>query len=276
MGIRYSPALKDYLPAFENSQEPFLFCYSSGEGKYGLCTTLTRDSLWVQARKAASVIRNAKSKTGDCFALCFSANHYFDLAFRLASIMTGTTPVTINWQADTIAQISYKIELTESKLAVADSGFNPEYLDSIGNQFANTKVFHVDDQDSQTELPEDEFSADLDLESIRIIVFTSGTTGQPKGVQLPYRSYRTNRSTFEQFLEIKPAHRFAVLIVNPLHHTNSTAITDWALRRPNTHIHLMEKYTTDYWKILAEVASRNYDRLVAPTVSRHFDFPLSP
>jgi acyl-CoA synthetase (AMP-forming)/AMP-acid ligase II len=272
MGIRYSPALKDYLPAFENSQEPFLFYYSSGEGKYGLCTTLTRDSLWVQARKAASVIRNAKSKTGDYFALCFSANHYFDLAFRLASIMTGTTPVTINWQADTIAQISYKIELTECKLAVTDSGFNPEYLDSIGNQFSSIKVFQVDDLDSQTELPENEFSANLDLESTRIIVFTSGTTGQPKGVQLPYRAFRTNRSTFEQFLEIKPSHNFAVFIVNPLHHTNSTAITDWALRRPNTHIHLIEKYTTNYWKILSEVASRNYERLVAPTVSRHFDF----
>jgi acyl-CoA synthetase (AMP-forming)/AMP-acid ligase II len=272
MAIRYSPALKEYLPAFENSQEPFLFYYFSSEGKYGLRTALTRAALWVQARKAASVIRNAGCKTGDCFALCFSANQYFDLAFRLASIMTATTPVTINWQADTMAQISYKIELTECKLAVADAGFNPEYLDSIGNQFCHIKVFHVDDLDTQTELPEDEFSRDPDLESIRIIVFTSGTTGQPKGVQLPYRSFRTNRSTFEQFLEIKPAHRFAVLIVNPLHHTNSTAITDWALRRPNSHIHLMEKYTTDYWKMLSELASRNYNRLVAPTVSRHFDF----
>jgi fatty-acyl-CoA synthase len=272
MTIRYSPVLEDYLPAFENSQEPFLFCYPSNESKYGPHTTLTRAALWVQARKAATVIRNAGCSTGDCFALCFRANHYFDLAFRLASIMTGTTPVTINWQADTITQISYKIELTVCKLAVADSGFNPEYLNSIGNQFPEIKVFNVDNLDSQKELPDDEFSEDLDLESIRIIVFTSGTTGRPKGVQLPYRSFRTNRSTFEQFLEIKPEHGFAVLIVNPLHHTNSTAITDWALRRPNTHIHLMEKYTTDYWKILSEVASRNYDRLVAPTVSRHFDF----
>ncbi|HUT71512.1 MAG TPA: class I adenylate-forming enzyme family protein [Desulfatiglandales bacterium] len=272
MGIKHSPALKDYLLAFENCQEPLLFYYSFGEGKQSLRTALTRDALWVQAKKAASVIRNVGCKTGDCFALCYGANHHSDLAFRMASTMTGTTPVTINWQADTIARISYKIQLTECKLAVADSHFNPDYLDSIGNQVRDIKVFHVDNLDSQTELPDDEFSGDLDLESTRIIVFTSGTTGQPKGVQLPYRAYRTNRSTFEHFLEIKPTDRFAVVVVNPLHHTNSTAITDWALRRPNSHIHLMEKYTTDYWKILSEVASRNYDRLVAPTVSRHFDF----
>ena len=272
MRIKHSPALKDYLPAFENSQEPFLFYYSLGEGKQSLCTAFTREALWVQARKAATVIRKVGCKAGDCFALCYGANHYSDLAFRMASTMTGTTPVTINWQADTIARISYKIELTECKLAVADSHFNPEYLNSIRNQFPDIGVFHVDSLDSQTELPDHEFSGGLDLESTRIIVFTSGTTGQPKGVQLPYRSYRTNRSTFEHFLKIKQADRFAVLIVNPLHHTNSTAITDWALRRPNSHIHLLEKYTTDYWKILSEVASRNYDRLVAPTVSRHFDF----
>jgi len=272
MAIEYSPALKDYLPAFERSQEPFFFYYSMGNGKHLLRTALTRDALWVLARKAATVIRNAGCKTGDCFSLCFSANHYSDLAFRLASIMTGTTPVTINRQADTIAQISYKIDLTECKLAVADSRFNPGYLDSIGNQFPDIKLFHVDNLDTQTELPENKFSPDPDMESTRIIVFTSGTTGRPKGVQLPYRSFRTNRSTFEQFLEIKPENRFAVLIVNPLHHTNSTAITDWALRRPTTHIHLLEKYTTHYWKILSEVASRNYERLAAPTVSRHFDF----
>ena len=272
MGIRYSPALEDYLPAFENSQRPFLFHYSFTEGRQRSCTALTRDALWVQARKAASVIRKAGCNTGDCFALCYGANHYSDLAFRVASTMTGTTPVTINWQADTIARISYKIELTECKLAVADSRFDPEYLDCIRDQVPDIRIFPVDNLDSETELSDAEFSGDLEMESTRIIVFTSGTTGQPKGVQLPYRAYRTNRSTFEHFLEIRETDKFAVLVVNPLHHTNSTAITDWALRRPNSHIHLMEKYTTDYWRVLSEVASRNYDRLVAPTVSRHFDF----
>jgi long-subunit acyl-CoA synthetase (AMP-forming) len=198
MGIGYSPSLRDYLPAFENSQRPFLFYYSFSEGKQRSCTALTRHALWVQAKKAAQVIRKAGCNTGDCFALCYGANHYSDLAFRVASTMAGTTPVTINWQADTIARISYKIELTECKLAVADSRFNSEYLDSIRDQFPDIRIFHVDNLDSETQLPADEFSADLELESTRIIVFTSGTTGQPKGVQLPYRAYRTNRSTFER------------------------------------------------------------------------------
>ena len=121
-------------------------------------------------------------------------------------------------------------------------------------------------------LPETDYSMDVDETFTRIIVFTSGTTGKPKGVQLPYRAYQANQKTFEQFLEVSPNQRFAVLIVNPMHHTNSTAITDWAIRRPGSDIHLIEKYTTHYWKILHDVSKRNYDRLVAPVVSRHMDF----
>jgi acyl-CoA synthetase (AMP-forming)/AMP-acid ligase II len=110
------------------------------------------------------------------------------------------------------------------------------------------------------------------LEEVRMVIFTSGTTGVPKGVLLTDGNYAVNRATFEQMLGIGGQDKFAVLVVNPLHHTNSTAICDLAIRRPGSHIHLVERYGTPYWKILAEVAEADYSRIVAPTVSRHFDF----
>ena len=97
---------------------------------------------------------------------------------------------------------------------------------------------------------------------------TSGTTAKPKGVVLSYSSYETNRKTFEDFLELnRPEHSneegdvdeedaevtFVPVIVNPMHHTNSTAFTDMALRRPGTHLHLFPKYTTAYWKVLVDL-----------------------
>jgi acyl-CoA synthetase (AMP-forming)/AMP-acid ligase II len=272
MSIAYSSVLNDYFSAFDDPHEPFLFYYAFSEDKTILRSEITRAEFWSLAKKAARVIRGSGCKRGDCLAHCFGCNHYYDLAFRLAATMTGTTPVTINWQADPIDRILYKIELTESKLVVTDSQFNRGHLSSVKKQVPQVPVFHVDNIAEQQEIGENEFISDLDPEFTRIIVFTSGTTGQPKGVQLPYRSYETNRSTFEEFLEIKPDDKFAVLIVNPLHHANSTAITDWAFRRPGSHIHLIEKYATHYWKILTQVVSQNYDRLVAPSVSRHFDF----
>ncbi len=50
--------------------------------------------------------------------------------------------------------------------------------------------------------------------------------------QLPYRSYRCNRATFEAFLHAGAGKRLVAVVVNPMHHTNSTAITDWAMRKP--------------------------------------------
>ena len=38
--------------------------------------------------------------------------------------------------------------------------------------------------------------------------------------------------------------RLHLVVANPMHHTNSTAFTDWALRRPGTILHLFEAYTT--------------------------------
>ena len=49
--------------------------------------------------------------------------------------------------------------------------------------------------------------------------------------------------------------QLVALLTNPLHHTNSTAIADWAMRRPAAHIHLMARYTTAYWSVLAAVAA---------------------
>ncbi len=272
MSKNFSTILSDYIPAFEDVQEPFLFHYSFGRNQAISQRELTRGEFWSLAQKAAGVIRDSGLKRGDCFAHCFGANQYCDPIFRLAATMTGTIPVTINWQADTIDRVVYKIELTESKLVLLDGLFDPEHLTSIKTKFPQISTFQVEGLGQCGELPAREFQDAIEPEFTRITIFTSGTTGQPKGVDLSYRAYRNNRATFEQFLEIKPTDKFAVFIVNPMHHGNSTAITDWAARRPGTRIHLLERYSGAYWKLLEQAASRNYDRLLAPAVSRHFDF----
>ena len=264
--------LGEYLGAFKNPDDAFLYYYSLGEDRTVERTHYSRGKFLGLARKAAWVLKHHGCKAGDCFSLCVGANHPYDLAFRLASVMTATVPVTINWQADTLERILYKIESTESGLIITESHFDPDRLSSIQKQISHIPMFPIEDLHDQQELGEQHFAEGLDSESTRIIVFTSGTTGQPKGVQLPYRAYRTNRLTFDAFLEVGAQDKFGVLIVNPMHHSNSSAITDWALRRPGSHIHLIQQYSTLYWKILTDAAAANYHRLVAPTVSRHFDF----
>ncbi len=269
---RASAALSGYLPAFADRDEPFLTCYSLRPDRTVARRELSRGELWSLARRAAHVLRGHGLGSGDCFAHWLSGNRPEDLAFRLGATLVGAVPVTVNWQADTVERIAHKAELTESRLVLADRGVPEESRAALASRLPGLAFFGADELADQPELAEDAFCGDLGAEASRIIIFTSGTTGQPKGVRLPYRSYATNRDTFESFLQIGDDDCFASLVVNPLHHTNSTAITDWAMRRPRTRLHLVERYSTQFWSILAEVAGGGYDRIVTPMVSRHFDF----
>ncbi len=120
-------------------------------------------------------------------------------------------------------------------------------------------------------------------------------------MKLSYSNYTTNKNTFESFLLLSEADysdvTFTPVVVNPMHHTNSTSMTDWSLRRPNTVLHLIEKYTSQYWGIITSIVAQipitavsSYEapteipaalnshnpastrRLIVPLVSRHIDF----
>lgn len=133
----------------------------------------------------------------------------------------------------------------------------------------------------------------------RCIIFTSGTTGDPKGVELSYENYRVSQLTLESLVFAPDCEgrmqgsNFVPIAVNPMHHGNTTSISDWSLRRKDSHLHLVEKYNSEYWAITcsailgcdpsvvssmtpAEAILRIKDRSssthLMPIVSRHIDF----
>ena len=269
-----SSALIDYVLAFANRAEPFLTHYCLLPDKSVETRHLSRGEFWALARRAAGVLHQHGVGKGAAFALYLSANRPEDLAFRLGATIVGAVPVTINWQADTTERIAFKVTHTECRLVVADAGVSKEHLDGLRAEVKVLPVFFIEALDAQPELPEGDFctARDLGPDATKMIIFTSGTTGEPKGVRLPYRSYATNRSTFESFLGVGPEDALSLLIVNPMHHTNSSAMTDWALRRAGTRLHLVERYSTQYWAILRDVVRQSPGRIVAPLVSRHFDY----
>ena len=355
-GSDKSPAAAMGYDAFDPSRhhEPYLTYYGiDGATKAIKVRRFTRGEFWALGCRAAALLQEHGLTKGDCATHYFTDNRVEDLAFRLGSVLLGTVPVTINWQADTPDRIVYKVTVTNSKAMVVDPDVPAEQIqmckDAVGAGAPLGIIVAADQLAAAWPLPASGFCSGLAPSDPRIIIFTSGTTGKPKGVSLPYRAYDTNRATFEQFLLVPPASApdapaadFTAVVTNPMHHTNSTAITDWTLRRraapprlrphpphrvsvrrappaarrrrdrrlhphrhhrhlrrllprrPGASLHLLQRYTTQYWQIIAcaaagqrfppdaaaasalaqDAAARAAAgcRVICPLVSRHIDF----
>ncbi len=265
----FSSPTEEYCAAFAHRDFPFLHYYTFKQGTIQK-RTLTRGEFWEMAGSAAAYLRKLGISKGDRIVHCFSANSPYDLIFRLASVLVGAVPVTINWQADDNERIAYKATLTEARICIYDRGFTSR-IEELRASLPGVVFFEADELDKHP-LPFDEPYASLDYSDERIVVFTSGTTDRPKGASLCHRSYLTNRLTYEQYFGLSETTPVDLFLVNPLHHTNSTALSDWALRRQGAVLHLLAYYTTPCWKVLTEAVEHKRGLFVASLVPRHIDF----
>jgi fatty-acyl-CoA synthase len=261
--------LHEYRDAFADPDEPFLYYYRTG-GAGEAEQLVTRGEFWNRAVQTANYLAGRGLSKGDRIVHCFSQNCPDDLAFRLASVLTGCVPVTINWQADDDDTIVYKATVTGARLLIYDCGF-ANRMEKIKTALPGAAFLAVEDAPARTQRTESDRGPG-GYGDERIIIFTAGTTGKPKGVILSGRSLLANRLTFDGYFGLSASQPLDLLLVNPLHHTNSSALSDWALRRRGAVLHLVQRYATSYWRILAQAVRRKRGLLVAPLVPRHIDF----
>ena len=265
----FSSPTEEYCAAFENRHFPFLHFYTFKQGTI-LKRTLTRGEFWALTCSAAAHLSALGISKGGRIVHCFSSNSPYDLIFRLASVLVGAAPVTINWQVDDNERIAYKARITEARICIYDRGFSSR-VEALKASLLGVVFFEADELDKHL-LPFNTSYAPLDYSDERIVVFTSGTTDRPKGVSLCHRSYLANRLTYEQYFGLSEMTPVDLFLVNPLHHANSTALSDWALRRKGTVLHLLEYYTTLYWKVLTDAVEHKRGLFIASLVPRHIDF----
>jgi len=267
--VPFSSPSREYDAAFEDGQAPFLNYYTF-KGPDIQKRTLTRGQFLDLAECAAEHLRRLGLSKGDRILHLFSSNSLYDLVFRLASVFTGCVPVTVNWQADDDARIIFKGEITGSKAAVYDSGFALR-AENLQKELAGLVFFDAGDIEKDS-LHCNRRRVSLDYNNERFVIFTSGTTGKPKGASLSHRSYLTNRLTYEGYFGVDDSAQVDIFLVNPMHHANSTALSDWALRRRGAVLHLLDRYTTPYWEVLTDAVECKRDLFIASMVARHIDF----
>ncbi len=140
---------------------------------------------------------------------------------RLGAIMVPINPefgpqetrFVLN-HADVSGVIASKETLATARQAVADRAVPPWFALLDADDDAAPRLRHLIDAARPMALPDD-----ISGDDTCVIVYTSGTTGLPKGVMHSQRSFVTAGEAFVQRVHLQPDDR--VMIVLPLFHMNA-------------------------------------------------------
>ena len=158
---------------------------------------------------AAATLLASHLDPGDRFAI-YSMNHHNIFVLLLAAARIGAVMVPLNWRLS-IAEIAYQLDDCGPKILFYGDDFAdkiPELAAKssvISTAKANEAIFPIEDleaiealeADNNTGDPADNNTGDdtghTDAsDAPLLVVYTSGTTGRPKGAVLPQRAMRSN------------------------------------------------------------------------------------
>lgn len=136
--------------------------------------------MWLMATRMAYILKvELGLKKGDTHIHLFKGNSVGDLALRLANVMIGSIPVTINWDSDPEDRILYKIESSKAHVVIVQSQTPIEQLEAVKSRASgDVTIISLETMMSNYEqgpfLDPSQFEKTLTEEDTRIIIYTSG------------------------------------------------------------------------------------------------------
>ena len=162
---------------------------------------------------AAAYLQGLGLAQGDRVALAFKNSPEL-LILSWAAWASGIVTVPMDTKRDTAEQYSYKMRANAARLLIAQQGAlqNIE-RDSLAD-FEVVEFQHMPKSVSGA------IAWKPGLAHPTLVLFTSGTTGHPKGAKLSLENLLVNADGIRRWLKITEADTFLVNL--PLHHINST------------------------------------------------------
>jgi len=168
-------------------------------------TTLSYADLSRRARQLAAVFRARGLKPGDRVAI-LSENRPEYIEAELAAAMTGIILACQNWRLAR-DELKHCLELVGPSLALVSAncldGFQQARPDALPHM-----TFGPDYETTLTGAQAGEPIDDLDPESGLLILYTSGTTGLPKGALISHRAEVARMSAFHSDTGVRPGDAF--------------------------------------------------------------------
>lgn len=193
--------------------------------------------------RAAVYLSSLGLQGGDRVALAFG-NSAELLIISWAAWASGIITVPLDVKRDTQELCAYKIQTTGAKLLIVQQGaLKGDAVFSVRIHEFRGLPQHGSYQPSWIE----------GIEHDALILFTSGTTGNPKGALLTLRNLIVNAEGIIEWLRIQQDDRFLVQL--PLHHINSTTFC-LSMLLAGGAIAIPPQYSNSrFWKQAAETGA---------------------
>jgi len=192
--------------------------------------SLTYEQLWCQVIEMATAYARLELRPGDQVAV-LSENRTEWVVAYLAAVTTGLVVVPIDKDL-TPREIVRLLDYSKAKTLICSQEYVNRLKSYRGDLEALEQWISMEDQ---TEGVDQSFCQALQMgrearrkgdrsfedavvapDDLAAVIFTSGTTGEPKGVMLTHGNIASNTTAISQYVSIRGAVALSVL---PLHHT---------------------------------------------------------
>ncbi len=170
---------------------------------------ITYADLLGKVEAAAGELKELGLQKGDRIALAFR-NSPALLIWSWAAWAMGIVTVPMDTKRDTPELYEYKINLNKAKVLILERGIQTQKLPGV-----RIKV-HTEFKEAS----DSKVAWEKGLSHQALVLFTSGTTGHPKGAMLSLENLIVNADGIREWLRITEKDTFLVNL--PLHHINST------------------------------------------------------
>lgn len=187
-------------------------------------TELTYREFYEAVLDTARFFQSEGLEVGDKIAT-ISHNHWHTVVQYFAAWFCGLVVVPVNLSEDD-QRIEYILQNAEVKMALVRDQYVSRIKDILekNSKLKALKLINCGEElDSFSQQSGDLKEPDFDSETDALIVFTSGTTGNPKGVVLTQRNLLEDARAIADWHNINSESR--MMCVLPIHHVNGTVVT---------------------------------------------------
>ena len=198
-------------------------CYPDKEAVVFEETRLTYAEFNERTNRLSNALLDLGVKRGErVVVICHNSNHYAEAVFAIAKI--GAVSTNLNWRLSP-KELAFLLDDSEANIVFFSKRFEYLYEPMVKELPKKLKYIAVDGKSDDSMLdyeeliakyPSNEPEVDIDFEDVVLQLYTSGTTGRPKGVMLTHKNMYSN--AISTILEMELTRDFNVLGLLPIFH----------------------------------------------------------